>query len=153
MKRLTYSLLLIYLLTQQLIAAENGFDNSAQLGDEQVIEKGAPRITDDGVNGIVVDQTITVIGRGFYQVFTNRWRDIKGSTDINITINERPNARTGSLITIKANRNIIYRRFLPPARANIVSAADQAITAAAKNIEKNKIDKLFRNPDLGADEL
>lgn len=151
--KIAFSLLLIGLFMQQSFAEDNGFDSSSKLGDEQAIEKGAPTIVDDGVHGIIVDQTITVIGRDFYQTFSEKWRDIKKTTDINITINERPNARTGSLITIRADRDLIFRRFLPPARANIVAAVNQAISAASRNIEKNKIDKLFRNPDLGADEI
>lgn len=153
MKPLAYSFFLVILSIQQGFAADKDFDKSAQLGDEDAIEKGAPVITDDGVNGIIVDQTITVIGRDFYQTFSSAWRDIKGSSDINITINERPSARTGSLITITAGREIIFKRFLPPARANIVSAVNQAIKTASKNIKQNKLDKLFRNPDLGSDEI
>lgn len=145
--------MLTSLFMHQAFSADKSFDKSLKLGDEQAIEKGAPLITDDGVYGVIVDQTITVIGRDFYQVFSSQWRDVKGSNDINITINERPNARTGSLVTIKADRKVIYRRFLPPARANIIAAVNQAIRSASKNIEKNKIEKLFRNPDLGADEI
>lgn len=153
MKSLIYILMLATLSIPQVFAKDNDFDKSSKLDDEEAIDKGTPAIVDDGVNGIVVNQTITVIGRDFYQEFSNRWRDIKESNDVNITITERPSARTGSLITVKVDRKIVFSRFLPPARANIESAVTLAIAAVSKNIKQSRLEKLFRNPDLGADEL
>ena len=152
-KNIIKGFVLVLLFIPQVFAEQSTFDQSAQVGDEEVIEKGKPVIVDDGINGLVVDQTITVIGRSFYQAFSDAWRDVKDSNDVNVTVNERPSARTGSLVTIEVDRKVVFRRFLPPARANIVSAANQAIAAAARNAKKNKLDKLFRNPDLGADEI
>ena len=59
-----------------------------------------PRKTvfDDPLAGVVVNRTITVLGRDFYQAFTTQWRQKDVSNQYTITIFERPSARFGSEI-------------------------------------------------------
>lgn len=129
--------------TQTTIADENGFD-----------ENGSSLFSDEKIKGIVVDQTITVVGQYFYKQFTVYWRDVAADIESNITIKERPSARWGSQVMVTANQDLVFRAFIPPARSNIDSTAKRAVDETVKRIKQLEFNnRMFLDPDMAVDEI
>jgi curli production assembly/transport component CsgE len=104
--------------------------------------------------GVVVDQTVTVVGHDFYQEFVALWREKDMSSRYAIAVIERPSARWGSQIWIEYAHRRVFQIFLPAARANVRAASAEAADAAFQNVVDAEVQRLlFRDPDLGADEI
>ncbi|MDF0731755.1 curli production assembly/transport protein CsgE [Pseudomonas entomophila] len=108
---------------------------------------------EDEMMGFIVDNTISHIGHDFYAVFTDRLR-ATSRLDFNLVVRERPDARWGSLVTVEYEREVLYRRFLPP---NTTQLNDEAIAAAdlvRQQIVQRKLQRLLQDTtDLERDEL
>ena len=72
---------------------------------------------EDEMQGFIVDNTISHIGHDFYYYFADRLR-ATSRLDFNLVVRERPDARWGSLVTVEFEREVMYRRFLPPNTPN-----------------------------------
>lgn len=104
--------------------------------------------------GIVTDQTITVAGQNFYQMFVASWRDKPNQERFVIAIRERPSARWGNEIWVEYAQRRVFQAVLPANRSNIKAIADQAVEIAYKNVVDAEVQRLlFRDLDLGPDEL
>lgn len=111
-------------------------------------------IQSDPYDGVVVNETITLLGNDFYRSFVAAWRDKPLSDRYAITIRERPSVRWGTQVWVEFNRRRVYQSFLPPARARIPGIAEQAAAIAYQNVVQSETQRLlFRDPDLGPDEL
>ncbi|WP_194792461.1 curli production assembly/transport protein CsgE [Pseudomonas sp. UFMG81] len=108
---------------------------------------------EDEMKGFIVDNTISHIGHDFYYAFTDRLR-ATSRLDFNLVVRERPDARWGSLVTVEYEREVLYRRFLPP---NTTQLNDEAIAAAdlvRQQIVQRKLQRLLQDTtDLERDEL
>lgn len=108
---------------------------------------------EDEMMGFIVDNTISHIGHDFYNDFTDRLR-ATSRLDFNLVVRERPDARWGSLVTVEYEREVLYRRFLPP---NITQLKDEAVAAAdlvKQQIIQRKLQRLLQDTtDLERDEL
>lgn len=104
--------------------------------------------------GIVIDQTITVAGQNFYQLFVAMWRDKPNHDRFSIAIRERPSARWGNEIWVEYAQRRVFQATLPANRSNIRAIADHAVETAYKNVVDTEVQRLlFRDPDIGPDEL
>jgi curli production assembly/transport component CsgE len=55
---------------------------------------------------------------------------------------------------VEFNRRRVYQSFLPPARSRVAGIAEQAAEIAYQNVFQSETQRLlFRDPDLGPDEL
>jgi len=108
---------------------------------------------EDEMMGFIVDNTISHIGHDFYNDFTDRLRSTS-RLDFNLVVRERPDARWGSLVTVEYEREVLYRRFLPP---NTTQLKDEAVAAAdlvKQQIIERKLQRLLQDTtDLERDEL
>jgi curli production assembly/transport component CsgE len=114
-----------------------------------------PRQTQDLILGVVTDQTITGIGRDFYQGFLATWRDYGAEVEqFNLAIYERPSARWGSLVWIEKDRVRLFQMFIQPGRGNYTKLGEQAAQQVYRRVGQVEIEKLlFKDPDLGDEEL
>lgn len=109
---------------------------------------------DSAYDGVVVNQTITLVGHEFYQAFVAAWRDKPLSERYALTIGERPSARLGSQVWVEFSRRRIYQAVLPPARARVAAIGEAAAEIAYQSVVQAEVQRLlFRDPDLGADEI
>lgn len=112
----------------------------------------AHRSSDYG--GVIVDQTITVIGQEFYKNFAMLWHEKANTERYVLAIRERPSARQGSQIFIEMGQRRIFQAQLPTSRANVQALSEQAANAAYDNVVDADLQKLLlRDPDLAADEF
>lgn len=117
------------------------------------VPKPAQAGAEDEMMGFIVDNTISHIGHDFYNDFTDRLR-ATSRLDFNLVVRERPDARWGSLVTVEYEREVLYRRFLPP---NTTQLKDEAVAAAdlvKQQIIQRKLQRLLQDTtDLERDEL
>jgi curli production assembly/transport component CsgE len=108
----------------------------------------------ESYGGIVVNQTVTVAGQEFFQCFVAAWRDRDSSERYAISVTERPSARWGSQIWIEFAQRRIFQAPLPTARAGIRALSEQATEVVTQMVADMEVERLlFREPDLGRDEL
>lgn len=68
------------------------------------------RGVDDGLDGLVVNQTVTRFGQEFYVQFVKYWNEYQIVTPANLMVHERPSARWGSAIWIEYRGRNIFQR-------------------------------------------
>lgn len=112
------------------------------------------RVLQELYAGVVVDQTITVAGHEFYQHFAALWREKEMASRYAISVHERPSARWGTQIWIEYAQRRVFQVFMPAARSNVRAVSEQAAEIAFQNVIDTEVKRLlFREPDLGADEI
>lgn len=108
----------------------------------------------DMYGGIVTDQTITVAGQMFFQLFVSAWRDMPLHERYTLAVHERPSARWGNEVWVEYEQRRIFQAMLPPNRSNIKPMVEQAVNIAYTNAGNADVQRLlFRDPDIGPDEF
>ena len=108
----------------------------------------------DPLNGMVVNRTVTVLGKDFYRYFSTRWRQSEEASRYTVSIYERPTARFGSEIWVLYRQQRMFHIFLPPARAATRGISEVAVQHVLDNISQRELERMtIRNPDLGPEEL
>ncbi|WP_233574985.1 curli production assembly/transport protein CsgE [Pusillimonas sp. NJUB218] len=137
--------------------ATNGNGNgtlNGKLNGSLDADRESRKRLEDPLTGIVINRTITVLGKDFYNYFVTAWRHLDGDNKYTITIFERPSARWGSEIWIEFRRTRMFHTFLSPARQAAREASEQAADLVYQNIMENEVRRaLFKSPDLGEEEL
>lgn len=108
----------------------------------------------DRIDGLITDQTITLLGHEFYRAFVGTWRDQSDGTRYNLAIYERPSARSASLVWVEYRFRRVYQGFL---RMGKRSALEEMGVSAAQmvsiRIAEIEAEALFNTQDLASDEL
>ena len=130
-------------------------DNSSR--DEKHAEdvrKAVERIFDEPLSGVVVNRTVTVLGKEFYRHFSTLWRNSTQSNRYSISIHERPSARFGSEVWILYRQQRIFHTFLPPARPATREVSEYAVEFVLENLARRELERFTApDPDLGPEEL
>jgi curli production assembly/transport component CsgE len=101
-------------------------------------------------SGFIVDRTLTNFGGEFVRAFSQAWRELPGTGEIDVTVVEKPSARYGSLVVVEHNNRPVVRAFLYAGRSSTVRPI---AVAAAEYVAKQVADEalaglLFEDPDL-----
>ncbi|MFK8008980.1 MAG: CsgE family curli-type amyloid fiber assembly protein [Saprospiraceae bacterium] len=80
------------------------------------------------IDGLILDETRSKIGRDFYELFYNRWNPPSGAKDFLITIREMPSRGLGARVSIEINENVVLYRFLQPRNGLIEEEANFTIS-------------------------
>jgi len=108
----------------------------------------------DPLSGIVINRTVTVLGRDFYQFFAAAWRDQPDGTRYTVSVHERPTAQRGSEMWVQYGQRRVFHAYLSPQRSAARPASRRAAAIALKNVIDIDVARLlFRDTDLGAEEL
>lgn len=104
--------------------------------------------------GVVLDQTVTVVGHDFYQYFAALWRDKETSERYAISVHERPSARLGSQLWIEYAQRRVFQIVLQATRANVKEIGREAADIAFQNVMDIEVQRLMSHDrDLAADEM
>jgi curli production assembly/transport component CsgE len=126
-----------------------GIDAGRIESGETLIERP---LDEDGVAGIVADQTMTQTGKRFAEGFTSVWRGLGNTAEHNVAIYERPSARWGSLIWIDQDFRRVYKVFIYPGRMNPRAFGENAAIWVQRRIADIEAEKaLFTDPDIAKD--
>lgn len=106
------------------------------------------------VGGLLLDQTVTVLGHEFFSAYADAWRELDADQRYSVTVYEIPTARFGSTIRVQAQGRVVYQSLLKPNR----DAARDTALAVAGDVFQGLIraeaeQALFHDPDLGPEEL
>ena len=108
----------------------------------------------DPLVGVVINRTVTVMGRDFYQFFAASWRDKELTERYSISIHERPSAIRGSELWVQFGQQRVFHAYLSPARSAVKEASAQAAEIAYQNVIELEAQRLlFQDKDLGPEEI
>jgi len=93
------------------------------------------------IDGLVVDQTITKVGRDFYDLFFSSWEAPKNSKNYTITIKEMVLPGLATQITVMVNDNEVFKQRVQPRYEileQMTNYASQQTKRYLNNYEKMK---------------
>jgi curli production assembly/transport component CsgE len=109
---------------------------------------------DEAIDGIIVNQTVTVAGQEFHAAFAALWSDKPSLPNYAIVIRERPSASRGTTVEVEHANRTIFRTLLPPARSQVRALAGQAVEVVYENAVSAQVQLLMlRDDDLAPDEF
>jgi len=125
------SILLIistFWLTSLNAQTEAGTDSLQNLNTQQVRQANDP--LDLEIGEMVFDETITKVGRDFYELFFNNWTNPTQIKDFSITIKERPMPGMGTQIRVFIDEYEILSQFIQPNVEQITMLAEYTVGLA-----------------------
>lgn len=133
-----------------------GANNKESLESKAPLENVKINEVDDlvEIDGLIIDRTLTRLGRDFYFSFSMKMNSKYDGIDVNLTVKERPTALSGSIIGVYHFDKVIYRGALSPGQRQADEKAEQAIDAVNQYIIRWKTEKLFTDTyDLDQSEI
>ncbi|WP_122032450.1 curli production assembly/transport protein CsgE [Aliivibrio sp. EL58] len=120
-------------------------DNKNDLESKTPLENNKVNEVDDlvEIDGLIIDRTLTRLGRDFYVAFSMKMNSKYDGIDVNLTVKERPTALSGSIIGVYHFDKVIYRGALSPGQRQADEKAEQAIESVNQYIIRWKTEKLF----------
>ncbi|MGR6831959.1 curli production assembly/transport protein CsgE [Aliivibrio wodanis] len=120
-------------------------DHKNDLESKTPLESNKINEVDDlvEIDGLIIDRTLTRLGRDFYVAFSMKMNSKYDGIDVNLTVKERPTALSGSIIGVYHFDKVIYRGALSPGQRQADEKAEQAIGAVNQYIIRWKTEKLF----------
>ncbi len=101
------------------------------------------------LGGMVIDHTISVLGRNFVYLFNQSWNPPPKLGDYTIVIEEKPMPTLGTLIFIKINGNYVFKRFIKPRYDAIRQVAQQAAAVVLSYVENyRQIERQLDGEDM-----
>ena len=105
--------------------------------DMKVAPSAEASITE--INGLVVDETITKVGRDFYEVFYSKWEAPRSDTSpgqqsYTIFIKELPQMGQGSLVSIYMNETELFSQPVQPRYEVIEALAEYAVSLVSSYV-------------------
>ncbi len=67
-----------------------------------------------GIDGLVIDESITKVGRDFYELFYNGWEPPEKASDYTIYIEEQPGRGRITAVEVRINEDVIFEGNLQP---------------------------------------
>ncbi|WP_445005236.1 CsgE family curli-type amyloid fiber assembly protein [Halomonas mongoliensis] len=112
------------------------------------------RLGEPGIQGVIVDRTITMTGKTFYRQFSQLSLERAIIGNANLAIHERPSARWGSQIWITQGNRILFEATMPPRLSDIDDYVEFAIDQVEELIiRQTLIEALDSDPDLAEEEI
>ena len=100
------------------------------------------------INGLVVDETITKIGRDFYEVFYSKWEAPASELSYTIFIKELPLVGQGSQVTIYMDDTELFTQPIQPRYDVIEAVAEYAVSLVTNYINNyESISRQLGNED------
>ncbi len=77
------------------------------------------------IDGLIIDQTKSKLGRDFASNFTLSWET--AATGYNIVIDEQADFRAGSWVSLEVNGSLVFKALLKPNPEEIEALAKEAV--------------------------
>ncbi len=91
------------------------------------------------IEGLVVDQTQSKLGRDFYDAFFTQWSAPPSARNYTIVISEKPIAQSGTIIMLRINDEDVFDNILQPRLESIEEAAAAALETAYGYLENYEL--------------
>lgn len=149
MKVIFKSMILIFSLSPFSVLwaqTETGRDTS-QTTLSQQLEFGIDPL-DLEIGEMIFDETVTKVGRDFYDEFFTRWTNPTQIRDFSISIKERPMPGIGTQITLMIDDQEILQQFIRPNQEMIEMLADYCVGLVNQYLlNYQEIQAQLQNPD------
>jgi len=100
------------------------------------------------IDEMIFDETITKVGRDFYDIFYTNWSNPTQIKDFSITIKEMPMPGIGTQITLSIDDQEILQQFIRPNQELIEMLADYSVALVNQYlINYQEIQAELQNPD------
>ena len=122
-------------------------EDTLQIIQDQLITS-APDPLDLEIDEMIFDETITKVGRDFYDMFYTNWSNPTQIKDFSITIKEMPMPGIGTQITLSIDDQEILQQFIRPNQELIEMLADYSVALVNQYlINYQEIQAELQNPD------
>jgi curli production assembly/transport component CsgE len=130
-----------------LVAGAAVAQEKADLEDSKPKEQVVDQNPEYG--GVVIDQTLTGLGRYFYVKFSAAWSE-RGNADAYVlAIKELPSSRGGTDVVMYSNEVPVLRTVLPRSYTAVSSLSEAAVEQVYSFLEQQRIQAaLFVDTDL-----
>ncbi len=95
------------------------------------------------IDGLVVDETLTKVGRDFYDVFFRLWQPPKDAINFTIAVQEQPAPGTGTIVSVLVNDELVFQSRLQPQLEYVETAAQQAVFLAFRQLERGEVEVVY----------
>jgi curli production assembly/transport component CsgE len=124
------------------------------LVNAQVLPKKNERNNEDGVNGLIVNMTLTNDGLNFFRSFLEFWREKPDNERYSLEIGERPSKRLGNQVWVNYGQKRFFTANLPPKLDKIRGISEQAADATYEGLISLALQlNEAKEPDLAGEEL
>lgn len=90
------------------------------------------------IDGLIIDETRTKIGRDFYDLFYTKWIAPQKASSFSILIKELPSRGRGARVSILVNEQEVVQRFVPPNYETIELVVNNSIGRVRRHLQKNE---------------
>ncbi|NRA84303.1 MAG: curli production assembly protein CsgE [Gammaproteobacteria bacterium] len=101
------------------------------------------------IGGLLIDNTMSRMGREFSHQFSQLWQDVPNTQGINVQIKEQVVPRAGTKLTLIMNNRLIYVTHLGRRQSPIKDRVEQAIFLLLDAMTQSQFSQ--NNPDLAND--
>ncbi len=91
--------------------------------------------TDLEIDGLVIDETRTRVGRDFYEKFYNLWTAPFGVSDYSIFVEEQPPRGRSVAVRVKVNDKLVSFHHLQPREEMLEAAAKLAVARLNNHLQ------------------
>lgn len=143
-------------------ATPTDIDSHNEEIDQSALEQGSAaqqlkrqfNLDEPGLSGLLVDRTVTIMGKTFYRDFSQLAMQSALLNRATLTFHERPDARWGSQLWITENRKVLFRTQLSPRLGDSQQMAREAMNVVEERLVEQRLSaQLMPNKDLGKEEL
>jgi curli production assembly/transport component CsgE len=120
----------MFSLTSLSAQTEDGSDSLKTLSSQQIRQAIDP--LDLEIGEMIFDETITKVGRDFYELFFNNWSNPTEIKDFSMTISEKPMPGIGTQITVTIDDQEILKQFVRPNQEMIEMLAEYTVGLATQ---------------------
>lgn len=103
------------------------------------------------IGNIIIQKTMSPVGHEFYREFSGVWTSPPGSESFNICVQEKADARWGSLITILVDDRIVYRNMLGLRTRGLRDVAEKAANQVSIYVLRYSLTRQQEDEDLADD--
>lgn len=120
---------------EQLLREYRNMQRIPEAPDSTATDDPDARIKRLEIDGLVVDETQTRLGRSFYDTFYRVWESPRGAFNFTVTVQEQPVPNLGTRVTVRVNGEIAFQTQLQPREELVQGAARQAVYYVRHHLE------------------
>jgi len=101
------------------------------------------------IDGLVVDETLSKVGRDFYEAFYSKWVAPVDAKDYTLFIKESPPRMNRVMVSIYVNDDEVFSSYLSPREEIINAYADYAVGQVQSYLkQRENVSQTLQDPDM-----
>ena len=101
------------------------------------------------IDGLVIDETLSKVGRDFYDAFYSKWAAPIDAKDYTIFVKESPPRMSRFMVSIYVNDDEVFSSYLAPREEIIDAYADYAVSEIEDYLkQRENVSQALESPDM-----